>query len=159
VAGAGPSVTQAQAREGCSAVTAIGVDETACWRSHHYITLVNDLAERLLIFATPGRDAQTLRQFSEVLADHHGQSEQIRHASIDMSKAYISGLGQHLPNAEITFDWFHIIQLANQAVNAVREAEVRHDARLKRTKWARLKDMARWSKKQDEAFYDLNRSN
>jgi transposase len=61
-------------------------------------------------------------------------------------------------NAEITFDRFHIIQLANQAVDAVRKAEVRHDARLKRTKWARLKDMARWNKKQDEAVYDLTQS-
>ena len=46
--------------------------------------------------------------------------------------------GGYLPNAEITFDRFHIIQLANQVVDAVRKAEVRHDARLKRTKWAWL---------------------
>jgi len=152
-------VTQAQAREDYSTVTTIGVDETACRRGHHYITLVHDLAERRLIFATPGRDAQTLKGFSEDLASHQGKADQIRHASIDMSKAYISGLGQHLPNAEITFDRFHIIQLANQAVDAVRKSEVRHDARLKRTKWAWLTDMARWSKKQDEAVYDLTRSN
>lgn len=76
-----------------------------------------------------------------------------------MSKAYISGLGQYLPNTEITFDRFHIIQLANQAMDAVRKAEVHHDARLKRTKWTWLKDMARWTRKQDEAVYDLTRSN
>lgn len=152
-------VTQAQGREDYSAVTAIGVDETACRRGHHYITLVHDLTERRLIFATPGRDARTLQRFTEDLACHQGQSDQIRHASIDMSKAYISGLGQHLPNAEITFDRFHIIQLANKAVDEVRKAEVRHDSRLKRTKWAWLKDMAQWSKKQLEATYDLTRSN
>lgn len=76
-----------------------------------------------------------------------------------MSKAYICGLGQHLPNAEITFDRFHIIQLANQAVDAVRKAEVHHDVRLRKTKWAWLKDMTRWTRKQGEAVYDLTRSN
>ncbi|WP_427901732.1 transposase [Marinobacter bryozoorum] len=33
-----------------------------------------------------------------------------------MSKAYIRGLGQHLPNAEVTFDRFHIFKLAKQAL-------------------------------------------
>lgn len=152
-------VSRARAQEDYSAVTAIGVDETACRRGHQYITLVHDLEQRRLIFATAGRDAQTLQRFTENLAHHQGRGEQIRHASIDMSRAYISGLGQHLPGAEITFDRFHIIQLANQAVDAVRKAEVRHEACLKRSKWAWLKDMAHWSRPQGEAFYDLTRSN
>jgi transposase len=93
------------------------------------------LAKAMPVLATarqPKTDDRALWRFSEALADHQGQSDQIRQASIDMPKAYISSLGQHLP-----------------------KAEVRHDARLKRTKWAWLKDMARWSKKQDEAMNSL----
>ena len=39
-----------------------------------------------------------------------------------MSRAYIAGVGRHLPNAVITFDQFHVIQLANAALEEVRRA-------------------------------------
>ncbi|MBP7414934.1 MAG: transposase, partial [Giesbergeria sp.] len=41
----------------------------------------------------------------------------------DMSKAFIAGVGQHLPQAAIAFDGFHVVQLANRAVDAVRRQE------------------------------------
>jgi Transposase and inactivated derivatives len=48
-----------------------------------------------------------------------------------MSKAYIAGVGRHLPEAAITFDRFHVIQLANAALEEVRRAEVRENLRSK----------------------------
>ena len=48
-----------------------------------------------------------------------------------MSKSYIAGVGRHLPEAAITFDRFHVIQLANAALEEVRRAEVRENPALK----------------------------
>ncbi len=42
-----------------------------------------------------------------------------------MSKAFIKGIKESLPNAEITFDPFHMIQLMNRALGKVREEEAR----------------------------------
>ena len=40
-----------------------------------------------------------------------------------MSKAYISGVAQYLPQAETTFDKFHATQLVTEALNEVRRKE------------------------------------
>lgn len=152
-------VHKARHREDYSQVCHIGVDETACRRGQHYITLVHDLQQRRLVFATAGRDSATIKRFSDDLQAHHGHPERITQASIDMSKAYVAGIDRHLANASITFDRFHVIQLANKAVDEVRRAEVKYEAVLKKTRWGRLKDNARWSKKQAERVYDLTRTN
>jgi transposase len=64
-----------------------------------------------------------------------------------MSRAYIAGIGRHLPNAAITFDRFHVIQLANATLEEVRRAEVRAEPALKRSRWMWLKDKKKWTKK------------
>jgi transposase len=53
----------------------------------------------------------------EGLQAHGGEADNISAACSDMSKAFIKGIGEYLPNAGLTFDHFHVIQLANQAVD------------------------------------------
>jgi predicted nuclease of restriction endonuclease-like (RecB) superfamily len=74
-----------------SGVTRLGVDETAARRGHDYITLVTDMDERRLLFATEGRGHHTLGAFREDLEAHHGKAEQILEACIDMSPSFIKG--------------------------------------------------------------------
>ena len=75
-----------------------------------------------------------------------------------MSKAYIAGVQKHLPGAAITFDAFHVVQLANQAVDEVRRAEVRIEPALRRTRWVWLKDAARHTLKQLTDLHYLSRT-
>jgi transposase len=56
--------------------------------------------------------------------------------SIDMSPAFIKGVTDKLPNARITFDKFHVIAHASQAVDKTRRAEQRTDPTLKGIKCA-----------------------
>ncbi|SFD03425.1 Transposase [Thiohalospira halophila DSM 15071] len=133
-------VDTARAAEDYSDVTAIGVDETAARRGHHYITLFHDLETGRLLFACPGRDQQTVGHFVADLRAHGGAPEQVTAACTDMSRAYIAGLGRHLPQAAITFDAFHVVQLANTAVDEVRRQEVKREPALKHTRWAWLQD-------------------
>ena len=150
-------VEGARAREDSSAVTAVGIDETAARRGHDYITLVHDLEARRLLYACEGRDHGTVATFVEDLEAHGGDPARITAACIDMSRSYIAGVGKHLPEAEVTFDRFHVVKLANEALEEVRRAEVRTEPALKRARWMWLKDKHRWTTKQVAQHHDLPR--
>ena len=94
-----------------SDVNALAIDETSRSRGHDYITLAAD-----------------------------APAEQIESVSIDMSPAFINGVSEELPNAQITFDKFHIVWHANMAVDKMRRIEQRTDASLKGMRWSLLKD-------------------
>jgi transposase len=123
-----------------SEVQAIAVDETSCRKGHDYITLVADMAKRCVIFVTKGKDAATIAAFTDDLRKHNGDPDQIESVSIDMSPAFIKGVSDHLPNAEITFDKFHVIAHASTAVDEMRRREQKTDPSLKGMRWALLKD-------------------
>jgi transposase len=123
-----------------SKTTAVAIDETSRERGHRYLTFVADAIERKIIFVTPDKDAKTIAAFSEHLKSHQGNPEQIRSVSVDMSPAFIKGVTQHLPNARITFDKFHVIGHASTAVEKTRRLEQKTDPDLKGLRWALLKD-------------------
>jgi len=78
-------VDLAVAQADLSAVSAVGIDETACRRGHDYLTIAADAAERKVVFVTEGRDAATIARFAKHLATHKAQPAQITAVSIDMS--------------------------------------------------------------------------
>ncbi len=82
----------------------VAMDETSARKRHDYISMFFDLASRRLIFACKGRSAWIPGQFTDFMRSHGGDRKGVRQASRDMSPAYIKGIGQHLPNASITFD-------------------------------------------------------
>lgn len=136
-----------------SAVTALAIDETSRARGHSYVTLAADADARRVLFVTEGRDAKTIEALAEYLGDHGCPAEGIAQASIDMSPAFIAGVTQHLPNARITFDKFHVIGHASTAVDKMRRIEQRTDKSLKGMRWTLLKDTARLK---PEAAADLD---
>lgn len=149
-------VDQARAQEDFSAVHAVGIDETAARRGQNYVTLFHDMANHRLLYGCEGRDQETVRAFAEDFKAHQGDPKRITDASIDMSNAYIAGVGKYLSNAEITFDRFHIIQLANEAVDEVRRQEAQDEPLLKRTRWIWLKDQSKWTPSQSALFKSLS---
>jgi transposase len=136
-----------------SDVTALAIDETSRARGHSYVTLAADADARRVLFVTEGRDAKTIEQLAEYLGDHGCSPESITSASIDMSPAFIAGVTQHLPNARVTFDKFHVIGHASMAVDKMRRIEQRTDKSLKGMRWTLLKDTA---KLKPEAAADLD---
>ena len=151
-------VHQARAREDYSAVTRVGVDETSSRRGQQYITLFHDADERRLVFATPGRNAATFEAFATDLKAHGGDAEAISDVSMDMSKAFQSGAATHCPQARLSFDPFHVVALASQALDQVRRAEAKTEPDLKNSRWALLKDSERWNYKQTCTMHWLQRS-
>jgi transposase len=146
-------VNLALAEADLSAVTAVAIDETSCRRGHNYLTIAADTDERKVVFVTEGKDTKTVADFAADLAAHKGAAEQVRLVSIDMSPAFIKGVADHLPNARITFDKFHVVAHASTAVDKMRRLEQRTDPSLKGLRWTLLKDRSRLS---DESRADLD---
>ena len=128
-----------------SQVTAAAIDETSARRGHNYLTIAADADARRVVFVTEGKDANTLARFAAYLAEHNGSPEQVRSVSIDMSPAFIKGIADHLPNARITFDKFHVVAHASTAVDKMRRIEQRSDPDLKGLRWTLLRDRDRLS--------------
>jgi transposase len=131
-----------------SDVRAVAIDETSRCSGHNYVTLAADAKERAVIFVTEGKDADAVAALAEDLRAHGGDPEAIESVSIDMSPAYIRGVADHLPNAEITFDKFHVIAHASKAVDKTRRAEQKSDPDLKGLRWVLLKDRSKLDSQQ-----------
>ena len=128
-----------------SAVSTVAIDETSYKRGHNYLTLAADADARKVVFVTEGRDADTIAGFAEHLRDHKADPENVTSVSIDMSPAFIKGVTEHLSNARITFDKFHVIAHASQAVDNMRRVEQRTDPALKGLRWTLLRDKSKLS--------------
>ena len=59
---------------------------------------------------------------------------------MNMWPALIRSITDHLPNAQITFDKFHIISHASEAIGKMRRTEQKLDPSLKGLRWVLLKD-------------------
>src|ERR1700681_380295 len=123
-----------------SGVTAVAIDETSYRRGHEYLTLVADMQARRVAFVTTGKDASTIERFSPYLSEHRRAPEQVSSVSIDMSPAFIKGVNEHLPEARVTFDKFHVVAHASKALDAVRRQQQKLDPQLKGMRWSLLKD-------------------
>ena len=78
--------------------------------------------------------------------------------AMDLSGAFQAGAAKHLPNAALCFDAFHLIKLANEALDKVRREEVNSEAELRGIRWATLKDAHDWTMNQLTDMHWLQRS-
>ncbi len=151
-------VKQVRSQEDYSSVRRISADERSAHRGQRYVTMFCDADERRVLFATPGRNAATFAEFAKDLAAHGGDAEAITDVSLDLGAAYQAGTRTHCPNAVMSFDPFHVVALANKALDEVRRAEVKQEVDLKGVRWGTLKDAANWTDKQVAQMHWLQRS-
>jgi transposase len=151
-------VKRERAKLDFSTVERVGVDETAAARGQDYVSIFMDLDVRRVLFATPGRDGDTVKAFTEDLKAHGGYPEFIGNVTCDMSAAFISGVKAHLSNADITFDRFHIMKNLGEAVDEVRRTEAKQrPLLLKRTRWLWLTNRHNLSPNEQRALVWLTR--
>jgi len=156
----------------------IGIDEIAWRGGHHYLTLVTDHRAGKVIWGAVGKSKQTADAFfadldppglAESDPDQAGagviaptapdtepdgpavgpRATKLTAISLDMGPGYAASARQHAPQAVICIDPYHVVQLANRALDEVRRAywnELRDtdepDAakRFKDARWALLKN-------------------
>jgi len=126
-------------------VVAIGVDEISYRRGQRYLTSVVDHHAGAIVWCPPGRNAQTLQAFFDLLGPQRVAT--ISAVSIDISGGYEKAIREHAPVAEGCFDPFHVVRLAQRAVDQVRCDEWNAHERshtktgkwIKGTRWSLLK--------------------
>jgi transposase len=125
-------------------LVAIGVDEISYRRGQQYLSTVVDHHTGGIVWCAPGRNAATLQQFFDLLGD---RKHSIKAVSIDMSGGYQQAIAASIPHADVCFDPFHVVRLAQRAVDQVRRDEWNaHDRShtktgkwIKGTRWSLLK--------------------
>lgn len=160
----------------------IGVDEVSYRKGHRYLTVVADHDRSgAVVWVKEGRDATTLSSFYEELGPERAAS--IEAVSLDMGGAYKKATDEHAPQARQCVDPFHVIKLANEAIDKTRRwawnlarqqqpvpkrprgrppkdslAPAPSPARwLKHTRWALVKDPAHLKETQLEVLRELEK--
>ena len=163
-------VNQARALESFADASIIGIDETSLRKGQSYITVVHDLQAKRLLFATEGRSHTSVLDFVADLQAHGGEASQVKHVCMDMSAANAKGVGLALPDAAISYDRFHVIAMANEAMDgvrrqelqsepqAVREAFDEHPKARRQLMWGMRRNPAQWRAAQIQAMHTLQRS-
>lgn len=145
-------VERERAKADFSTVTVVGMDETAAAKGQDYVSVFMDLTERKVLYATEGRDAATVGRFAADLKAHGGDPAAVTQTSSDMSTAFIAGISEHLPNAQLTFDRYHLVAKCNEAVDAVRRAERKDNPALKGSRYVWLKNQPNLTGRQQDTL-------
>jgi len=95
----------------------IGVDEISYTRGHRYFTVVADHDRGKVVWVATGRDSRALAGFYEALGEE--RRARIEAVSMDLGSIYRSVTESFVPHAAVCFDPFHVIQLANRALDHV----------------------------------------
>lgn len=102
---------------------AILVDETSIGKGHAYLTVVLNAETGEVLHLAEGKRKSSLGGFFETLSDK--QKASIQAVGIDRSGAYQSAVKQHLPDADIVYDKFHIVSNYNDVIDEIRREEWR----------------------------------
>jgi transposase len=116
----------------------IGVDEIS-YAHTTFLTLVVDHDSGRVVWIGEGRSAESLAGFYRELGD---AARSIEAVSCDLGEPYVAATRRHVPNARICFDPFHVVALANKALDQARTHARRLDPTARRRRhlrWALLK--------------------
>jgi len=120
----------------------LGIDEIHLGKKMRYYTIVIDLEDGRILWAKPGRGKAALQGFWRRL---RAAKAKIKAVATDMSAAYWSAVLEHLPNAALVFDKFHVLKLMNERLDdlrreMVREAEGPLKLKIKGTRFLLLRN-------------------
>jgi transposase len=144
----------------------IGIDEVSYRRGHRYLTLVVDHDSGRIVWASEGaRAKESLDGFLAALGPSRARA--IEAVSIDMAPGYNQALREGLPQAALCVDPFHVVRLANRALNLVRRGEWNRQGRsrtpggrwLMGARWALVTAPERHSERQRGLLAELEQAN
>ena len=133
----------------------ICVDETSSKKGHNYVTVFTNSETKKIVYVTEGKDLTTFERFYNELQQNNIHHKNIQNISMDMSKSFIAGAETFFPDAEITFDKFHVKKLLNEAVDKVRREESKATEVLKKTKYIWLKSESKLTVSQKDKLSEL----
>jgi transposase len=99
----------------------LAIDEIALKKGHNYMTVVLDYLSGRVVWMGEGRSSETLDQFFAGMTDE--QKAAIEAVAMDMWEAYINRVQHHCPQANIVFDFFHVVQGFARVIDKIRRDE------------------------------------
>lgn len=141
----------------------IGIDEVSWRKGHRYLTVVADHdRDGAVVWADEGRSAGTVERFFAELGPE--RTAALEAVSCDMSAGYLKAVAEHAPEARVAIDPFHVVKLANEAIDACRRQAWNTARRsgdsprwVKHTRWALVKDPGSLSTDQRLTIEQLRR--
>ena len=100
----------------------MGIDEIYLGKKQKFVTVVSNLQTGVPVWMGPERKKETLDEFFSQQVSAF-QRNAIRAACVDMWEPYRQSLEQWVPQCQIIYDKFHVLQHASAAVDEVRRAE------------------------------------
>ena len=142
-------------------VTHVGIDEKNFGRGHDYVSVLTDIDGRRVLEVAPGRTREAADSLWNTLSDP--QRRQVRAVAMDMWPAFLGSAAEHVPQAAVVHDKFHISQHLGEAVDRVRRAEHQQlrragDERLTGSRYLWLTKEENLSAERKAAFQDLKDS-
>ena len=102
----------------------LAMDEIAIRRGHTYMTVILDYFSGRIVWMGPDRRKETLDAFFAELSDI--QKQGIEAVAMDMWEPFINRVQHHCPQAQIVFDFFHVVQAFGKVIDIVRRDEYRN---------------------------------
>ncbi len=97
------------------------IDEKAIGKRHSYVTVVLNGQTGELLHCHAGKKKKSLMAFFDKLSE--AQKQRIEVACVDRAGAYVSCVEETLPDANIAFDKFHLVQNFNAEIDDIRREE------------------------------------
>ncbi|CAG4931802.1 unnamed protein product [Acidithrix sp. C25] len=110
--------------------TVLGIDEVHTRSGYHLV--VTNVLEKTIIEMFEKRNRHTVDAYLSSLPD----AQVIQVVTMDMWRPYRDGVRKHLPDAQVVIDKFHVVKMANQALETIRKA---HRATLSQSDRIQLK--------------------
>jgi len=152
------SVQRGLSRRAPTEYISLSIDEKSFRKGHDYVTVLSDPETGMVIDVGHGRTKKvTISLINQAL--NESQRAKVKTVSMDMSNSYINAIKESLPESNICFDKFHLVQYLNKAVDQVRRREVKDQEELKNTRYIWLKDIANLTDKQRLKFDAIDHIN
>ena len=119
----------------------IAIDEVYLGKKRKYITLVLDLRTGRIIHIGQGKGKDALNGFWRRLKRSKAE---IQAVATDMASGYMAAVLEHLPQADLVLDHFHLVKWFNEKLSLLRrqlyhQADKAGRAVLKASRWLLLK--------------------
>lgn len=141
----------------------IGLDEVSYRKRHKYLSTVVNHDSGDPVWMGEGRSQKTISEFFDELGEERAATLKV--VTMDMAAPFIAEVRRRAPQAEIAFDPFHVVKMANEAVHQVRRTEAREHTNteaadvLKGARWALLKAPRNRTWKEDVHLADVAQLN
>jgi len=115
------AVARGLERRSIEEVRRVGMDEKSFGKGHSYVSVMTDLEESRVLEVVEDRTQEAADKLWKSLPET--QRKEVRAVAMDMWKPFMASAKEHVPEAEIVHDRFHVSKHLNEAVDQVRRAE------------------------------------